>query len=1205
MKKIIYSLVIMIAAGSLFTSCIEQVEPLGIQDLRFAKAEYIRALKDLRAADAEYRRAEAAVQQAIARYEDALTAGVNADTEYQKLLNEYQALVNQDYAGEVAYNEAERLAKIDSLEKAMEVRELNHKRALAEAEKEMRLAQEDLRVTIRNINLAAGDLTASEKVAIYEAAAVYYWLTEQSILIKNDIAQVQMTIDSLKKNKEIYANKKWDTTSFAYLDADKYYEAKIAEEYAKIDMLMDLYENMPDTSAALADWKAFIDSYDDAINSVKLDSTKMEAGMEVEKALMKESIRDFDVAVAEWIEENWVTEDEGKTYVQPAISAGDKPTEAEYTSTNAPSLKVVMEKKEGVETATWEKFNYLLKSYAAIDSFNFKDAKQRIFAPGDKDTVIFRQDMKDFILGKEGNKAGSQEYNYTENKVKKTLNADYGLLGAYDILNRDLVTAETEAATEKQIADAKKAMENAEKKWDADQKILVDGFSEADFAPYGDAIKNLKDQIKVNGEGADAMVAAIKDLKAAIVSTGTNFENFDGNDSTKLFEAILAFAEARANYLDFPASKKPKKIDPQDPTKRDLSVFYYSKGKSGGSKAILAQAAFTALTESAMNAGEYNYITKEPGDLWCPDVADKKDSVVNAFANIVRQLDTTTSGKGLYDMFNWTKDTIEMPAVSNQLQGALYGLYKIDSWADPKEVQNLDGTKYKPSDLIKKENAVYDSVANYIKAYKDFWGQVYTAPNILSSADSAAVKAYINALEGGDATTIATAKKAVVTQITTAYPTNTTYNPTRYSKATFKAYEDGSPVVTFTGASVDGTRALSAILTSVDTVNTPQDFYEKNPVNGNSLIFGKDVTGTSKVTDFYNYEYAVYNYWKLTTTKASEQLKKIRAEIKKVEDKFAEDEAQAGKLDEKKYKAAVAKWEKENAAAEAYLAAKLLFTGIYDYDDDDNPIPNDVYALVNADKKAGRDTAVQGKTAKLKGNDITVLFAKNLVGQYVGWSDVLGGEQLELAIELFGEEPWEMFNEYQMHKDQYAAQIAELEVLKKNAQAVFTAKAKYEGYTGEGTSAGSEEDVKKLYEHYKAAYEAALKAIVEYDEFGNIPLNGAGKVNKCLKKINGLEKDLAEIEDKGINWDRKITEAENELEVLKNRQKTGDQALKMAKENYDRLREYLLSQDGVSYVIPVSTADVDDVLMNLDYILRTLGHTVADVYAEVADKIGA
>ena len=1193
----------MTSAGSLFTSCIEQVEPLGIQDLRYAKAEYIRALKDLRAADAEYRRAEAAVQQAIARYEDALTAGVNADTEYQKLLNEYQALVNQDYAGEVAYNEAERLAKLDSLQKAMEVRELNHKRALAEAEKDMRIAQEDLRVTIRNISLAAGDLTASEKVAIYEAAAVYYYLLEQVIIQDSVVNAAQIELAKAEEYALRFSDTAWSREQLALVDVYEQIQEEIEAEQAKIAFWQEKYDNLPDTSAAIARWKAYLEAFDDEIDAISVKQKKNIADSVAMVALLKESIRDFDIAVAEWIEENWVTKDGGNTYVEPAISAGAKPTEAQYTSTNAKSLQVVMEKQEGVQTATWEKFNYLLKSYAALDSFKFADKTQRIFAPGDKDTVIFRQNMKAFILGKEGNKAGSQKYEWTENKEKKSITADYGLLGAYDVLARDLVTAETEAATEKQIADAKKAMDKAEKKWGDDRQILIDGFSEANFTPYGVAIENLKDQIKVNGEGAAAMVAAIKNLKAAIVSTGTNFANFDGNDSTKLFEAILDFAEARANYLDY---KHPKasEIDPQDATKRDLTVFYYSKGKSGGTKAILAEAAFTALTEAAMINGEYNYITDEPGDKWNQDMNSPIDSVVNAFANIIRQIDTTTSGTGLYDMFNWAGDTIVVPAVSNQLQGALYGLYKVNSWDDTKSILNADDdTPYKPKDLIAKENAVYDSVANYIKAYKDFWGQVYTAPNILTSADSAAVKAYINALEGGDATTIATAKAAVVTQITTAYPKNTTYNPTRYSKETFKAYADGSPVVTFTGSEIDGTRALSAILTSVDTVNTPQDFYENNPVNGNSLIFGKDVTGTSKVTDFYNYQKAVYTYWTLTTTKASEQLAKIRAEIKKVEDKFAADEEQAGKLDKEAYEAAVAEWEEADALAEAYFKAKKEFVGVYDVDAKGNPILNDVFAVVKP-SAAGRDTAVQGQTAWLKGKSVEALFAKNLIGNYAGWREDLGGEQLEIAEELFGEEPWEQFNEWKLENAQYQAQINELTALKAKAEDVYKAKAKLEGFYDSNTvSAG--DDIKTLYEKYAAAYQALQNKIVVFDEYGNVDLdNNTGEINKAYNKIDRLAHKAATYKSDAPNYEHEINYLQHELEKEQNRLKTLKDGLALAKENYDRIREYLLSQDGVSYVIPVSTADIDDAIMNIEYLLRSLGHTFADIYSEVGDKIG-
>ena len=50
----------MIAASSLFTSCIEQVEPEGVKAIREAKARYYDALSQLRAKDGELRQAEAA-----------------------------------------------------------------------------------------------------------------------------------------------------------------------------------------------------------------------------------------------------------------------------------------------------------------------------------------------------------------------------------------------------------------------------------------------------------------------------------------------------------------------------------------------------------------------------------------------------------------------------------------------------------------------------------------------------------------------------------------------------------------------------------------------------------------------------------------------------------------------------------------------------------------------------------------------------------------------------------------------------------------------------------------------------------------------------------------------------------------------------------------------------------------------------------------
>ena len=1189
MKKIIYSLVIMIAAGSLFTSCIEQVEPLGIQDMRLAKAEYIRALKDLRAADAEYRRAEAAVQQAIARYEDALTAKVNAETEYQKLLNEYQALLNEARSDTNEFNRVKIANEIDKIEKEMEVRMLEHQRNLAKAEKEMRLAQEDLRVTIRNINLACGDLTANEKVAIYEAAAVYYWLTEKSILYVDSVFQAQQKVDTLKEYKLRFSDTAWD--GYELVNVDEYYAAKILEEEARIALLMEQYENIPDTSAQVAEWKAFMDGFDVATDKLNLDLAKLAADKKVYTALQKESIRDFDVTVAEWIEENWETED-GVVFTEPATSAGKKPTEAQYTSKTADSLKIRMIKPDGVDASTWAKFDYLLTSYTTKDfPFSKNTPKNKVIDLGttsDTATVIVRQDMKDFILGKEGNKADSQEYKWVENKEEKSMKADYGLLGAYDVLARDMVTEETEAASAAAIAAAKKNMDNAEKKFDADRKIVVDGFK--NYAPVASAQSNLKDQIEKNGNGAKGMVKAVKDLQTAFKATGTKFNSFDGNDSAKLFAALVEFAKNRESYLDFETSVKPADIDPQNAAKRDSSIFYYSQGKNGAGKPIFAEVKFSELSSTKLDAGEYEYTTANPGDV--KKITGDPDSVVNAFANIIDQM-----ASELLVIFDTAADTVDFSKYAPAdpiLATGLYGKYKLDSWDNPKKILNLDGTEFKPKDLVDKENAFIDSIGKYVAAYNAYWG----TSKKLSSADSATIKTYIGKLEDGSADSdVTTAWNNVVTAVNNLCPTNAIYNPVRYSKETFKDYADGSPVVTFTGSGdIYGTKAVSAILTAVDTVNTPQNFYETNSVIANSVIFGQ------KKADIYTYLKAKETYWKLTTSKATEQLAKVRAEIKKVEDALAADAAQAGKLDEDAYKKAVAKWEAKKAEVDAYLAAKKAFVGVYDVDAEGNEILNPIKANIKKNV-AGVDSCSQGNTAWLKTAGVEALFAKNIVGLYVGWNETLGGEQLELAEELFGEEPWEEYNEWKLTEDQLNAELAELVTLKANAENVYMARAKYEGLREANTSGATAGTVADLYKAYKDAYEALCNAIVTFDDLTG-EVNG-GKVKACMDKIEDYRHEAACYKSDVPDWDGLISKAQNELDVLKNRQKAVNQNLSLAKENYDRIREYLLSQDGVSYLIPISTADVDDVIMNLNYIVKQFGYTIAEVAAMVSGAIAA
>ncbi|MBR4660913.1 MAG: hypothetical protein IKO77_05750 [Bacteroidales bacterium] len=117
MKKIIYSLVMLIAAGSLLTSCIQPVETDGVLAMRLAKAKYIEALAGLQTANEAVVKAEAKYIEAQTSYLAQQEALLKAQTENQNLLNALQEILNakeaalaelakQDLANEIAFKQA-------------------------------------------------------------------------------------------------------------------------------------------------------------------------------------------------------------------------------------------------------------------------------------------------------------------------------------------------------------------------------------------------------------------------------------------------------------------------------------------------------------------------------------------------------------------------------------------------------------------------------------------------------------------------------------------------------------------------------------------------------------------------------------------------------------------------------------------------------------------------------------------------------------------------------------------------------------------------------------------------------------------------------------------------------------------------------------------------------------------------------------------
>ena len=1121
MKKIIYSLVIMIAAGSLFTSCIEQVEPVGLLDMRSAKAEYIRALKDLRAADAEFRRAEAALKQADARYRDAETAHLNAQTENQNLLNELQALLNEAQAMDNELKAAQIADQIARLQMKMEEDQLKHEADMLKLQQALEQAAEDLRVALRNIALHSQDLTDDEKKAVAEAVAVYEGIFEvyrkQAVKVK----EAQALVDSLKEWKARFADKGWDGDKHQYTYKVNLWNREIKRAEARIEKYKALLEDVPSPDEIdMNEWDAELKALQDEIDALTYlyNTTTVKEIAEYYVNYVHDGLKEYNDAVKEFMAEYGGN----ITAAEVKLIAGGEKTQDDFKGKMADSIAFPKFPIGTISAATFNKFGYLLKSYKQFAP----NAKTNIMEPA-ADTIKIvgpvNQAMKDFILGKAGNGENSQKYEFTDkNKVKQTIYANYGLWGAYDILERELVTAQEEAASEEKVKELEKAMNEQDSIWKTHRQILIDGL--AKYEPYTKALKEYTDAVSENGKGATKMVDAIKAIKAAFshIQNVEQNSNFDYYDSTEVFKALIAFAEAREAYLDYTAPKA-KDIDPMDPVKRDSTVFYYSKGKSGAGKPILASKKFTALTFAELRAGEYEYDLAGAGDN-----KPYGGTVVNALANIINQL------MGAEFVAAITADPITAVTVASGMTEALYNTYTVKTWDNPKEIQ-IGGESYMSAEISAKKEAVKDAVQEFIDVYNDFWNKSLTAAG--NEYD-----AYFTAVESNaKADAIAKAKTNAEKAINALFVFPTLEDVKDYTLNTFKPYADKAPIVTFTGADVDATDAICAVLTAVDpacTDKTDNTYFETNPISGGAIFNGN-------ATDFYNYMKACYDYYVATNPQITDELAAVKAWVESVEKTFESDAAKATTDDTKAYK----DWKKNYEAAVERYAALAAFTGL----DEETGLPLGLWMLGS-----------YPDPESITPNNYFELFDINVLGDVDGWSEYLGGMQLALAEQCFPKFP-EVWQGWKEAIEEYNDEKFHLETLIDSFKAAYFAAAKAAGYDEFNKTGEKAKDWDELIDAYKAARESYINSL-------------KAKIKDQETIIDTNAKNIADFWSEVPAIDIEIANAEADLSIETRRMLALEQALAYAKANMEKVLEYVQSQDANFVLLNADLNDLQTIL---------------------------
>ncbi|MBR5018081.1 MAG: hypothetical protein IKX53_00410 [Bacteroidales bacterium] len=1135
MKKIIYSLVIMIAAGSLFTSCIEQVEPEGILALREAKARYYDALAQLRAKDGLYREAEAALKNAEAALKQAETAHQQAVTdaytkmqallrEKQQLENELLAIQNEAAALDLEKKAAEVAQAIDKIQKEMEIAEKDHEINLVKKQEELAKAQEALRVALRDIALAAQDLTANEKACVIAAAEAYWELykkvSDQEIVVmkaEQALAKAERKRDMPKYNTKDY---KWDPESHAYKTMIEYYEGNIERAKGFIAEDEAILENLP-ALEDVEEWGNELEGYQKAAK--ELEYSEYQLGQDVAYYYVNnihDGIKTFNDAIDAWKE---AREDAVKTEPKEP----KEPKQSEYkTNTAKDSLKIADIKvdKNDKGFIIYKRFADLVGELddlpvAAVEGFKNRNQKiATVELKGDEYNVHLNAatSVKNLILGDESKwKVGqktSDTYKYGEKGRDTTVTVKYGAEGAISILRRELVIAE-QAIDEEAY---KKAAETAENKWKADRAVLEKGLAEYDS--YKTAKTNLDKAIAETDSLGDLMVNAVHALINGLMDI--NASDLSKVDSTHLMKVFADFAAAREDYFKY-------EWDPEGTDKFDRHFYWYGNTIGDTLYFPFRNLNYDVLAANRTDKKKFGTVVETPQVPY--------QTQNHAFGHIAYQLLNETYGKEIST--NPAPWAFSLANINDDNCKAFYNLYKYipESGAGKKDDHFVlnDGldTPFESPVITEAKKKVDDAIKAYMTIYNNYWiGADYkTECGILTNASS-------------EDDVAAAREKEIKVGI---YNENTFAEP----------YQ----IVSFVGDDIIFNDGLGTILAFIDPKVKKAEVKQYN--NGSNMLIPTTIFGgATQPSTFAKYLKAKQAYETLGNLEplkaALDRIEKwvteeVKAKIQAAVDGNNKDDVNAYNTAHDTWQDEHDAWEEKNESYTTYMADLKAFVGV---DEDDKPLTLDPATLkIPESYRGGVDKIVMT-------TDPYYVFPNVDVKKGEWDEEKLGGELLALAEECFPALPETMNEWYETYVD-IQDKINHNKYLVSFLSPVYSASAKVinhaeyptwkrddKGDITVGTTDIYDADFVELFKNYKKAREDYEKAV-------------KGDIDDQEKVIDTNMQAIADWESGKDAKEIAVAEAQAKLDKEQKQLKVYQELLKAAKENLDRILEYLLSQD--------------------------------------------
>ena len=746
MKKIIKSLVMLVAVGSLFTSCITPDEPQGVYELRHAKAEYINALKDLTNGQQAVLEAEAAYKNAQADVEKANAALINAQVTVEGLKAEGVKLDNE--AKKIA-NDAMKIAlELENARKAnentAELEKLQKKNEALASDVALKIAQNNAEIAKVQDQAKVDAVKAQEALAVANAdlqntldsiAAYAMLLSEDEgtvvvIATQTYLAALDAYNNALADYTELVAQTYIDTYDSKHLSKE-YLKQELEDAKADLEAAKAAKEEYLAVDGKAESWKAEIDALEEQIKDLERSKTDVAAEQAYAESKYRQCFEAFRAKVEELTKEyvakyigvdvelnaevelpnnNMFILDQFADYTYPFVDGGilDFYTEDGklYMTVNADYEDVEgvlyselepVGLKEIIETFRREKVIIDNEGYDKV----LAETKQ---AKKDADSIYFAHKA---IL-----EAGLMAYKPVADANAALTTANAALKTAQD--NYDKAKKDSIAA-EKAAKDAYKADTTAAGK--AYRQALADAAKDKE-----DAYKAAKDAQKADSA---AIANAAKEFAYDI---NYFFGTIGGGDmdTTKVFAAIKKYAEFISQYN----------------TKQD-SIFYYN-GLDADNNPIVASKPIQDLTLDDMTAtglvGKYAYT----GNMM-PNEGTVGIPTDQIFAHVIRVL--------VYDnTFNKSTD-ITADNLKVYVDGTLTPLKDLADAAvsdtDPDYIAALAAADKAYDDAVKAAKDTYDdALADALDTYDGVVAAEHTkvadALSKLNAANAAVATAQTN-----------------------------------------------------------------------------------------------------------------------------------------------------------------------------------------------------------------------------------------------------------------------------------------------------------------------------------------------------------------------------------------------------------------------------------------------------------------------------